>query len=143
MGGVISSFYNPSIRDQAITRGLFARVSDSDQTDPLFTKYDIRFKEIETNVLDDDAIFAGATMDSIPFTKKDFNDTVCEISYSSRCRLVPVPSKKNENNEDKYDLVDVSGGEPRKLIRVHVVREENDKNGNKKYFMKYQIFQQP
>ena len=126
MGSLVSLSHNPSIRDQAIKNGYFAKISVQDLKNPLFSDYDIKFTEIQPTTV----IFEGLLTDYVPYTCEDFGLTVCEISFSGRCRLVPVPGKGHEN---MYDLIDASYVEPKKLIRVWVHEDKDTKFALKYY----------
>lgn len=127
--GTTPSFY-PSIRDQAIKNGYFAKISSSDLENPLFAKYDIGFKEIKSDYI----VFKGPKKNNL-YTNKDFANTVCEISFPGKCRLVPILA---EGNENMYDLVDASYDAPKKLISVCIHREITHGKISK-FSLKYQI----
>jgi hypothetical protein len=133
MGSEISSFYpptSPSIRDQAIKKGYFPKITPLDlENYPLFEKYLIGFKEIKS----DDVVFDGPWSDSQPYMNKDLGDSVCEISFSARCHLVPAPSTENDHLYAYY-LVDQSPCEPKRLIRAWVSMESRGRGS-----LKYQI----
>lgn len=118
-------FYNPSIRDQAIKQGYFPRISVADLSNPLFLKYDIVLNKIAS----DKEVFEGPLISNKPYTNEEFNDTVCKISFSAKCKLVP-----DTKNEFAYDLVDASYREPKKLITVFI---ENDPNIKERYSLEY------
>lgn len=114
MGLTVSRQCNPFWRDQAINKGLFPKISESDSKNPFFTQYDIRFKEIKP----DQIVFDNVFRDRPHFTNEDLKNTVTEISFSRRCKLVPDSAEFNT-----YHLVDASYEEPKKLISVHIQPE--------------------
>lgn len=129
----LSSFYNPSIRDQAVKKGYFAVISPSDlKENPVFTEYNIHFKTINPQ----DIVFEGPTMDSPPYTNEQFNNKVCEISFSGKCRFVKV-------NDNGYDLVDASCDEYKKLIHITVHEDISRKSETNRYHLYYYIYKQP
>lgn len=136
-----SIFTNPSIRDQAIRQGYFAKISQSDLMNPLFTEYDIRFTEIGSNC----HIFDGLYTDSIWYANADFHNTVCKISYSAICKLVPSQLlsdylKEDDQPDNTYYLVDESYKTPKKLIKIWIDQiNGSDGKPTDKYLMKYLI----
>lgn len=73
---------NPTFRDQAVANGYFPKITGSN---PLFTEYGIQFIDVES-----DAKILKGMMDTTCYTNNDLGNTVCKITYSSRCKLIPV-----------------------------------------------------
>lgn len=121
MGSTASSSHAPSIRDQAIEQCYFPLIPDFELQRTMFTKYGIRITKIDT----DQKVFTDP-MTGCVYTNKDFNNTVCSISFPAGCKLVPAPD--GENGNDKiYDLVDPSCEQkPNKLISAWVHEEKTD-----------------
>ena len=127
----LSSYYNPSVSDQAVKKGYFASIRSCDLVHPIFAEYDIRFKKINSDAI----VFDGPTVDSPPFTNEQFNNTVCEISFSGRCRL--------EVGERGYDLVDVSCNDHKKLIHVMFHEDLSCAHEPNRYYLYYWIHEKP
>lgn len=133
-----SSFCNPSIRDQAVKYGYFPVIAITDLANPVFANYDVRFKSIGS----DEVVFEGPLMDSVPYYNSDFGDSVCGISFSARCKLVP-----DTHFEHVYHLVDASRishatkepKEPKRLITVFINKENTTDGKNEKFSLQYTI----